>query len=43
MLCETKKQFLFLEFEKLEEERIGKGRHEQFHALPGDLRKIYLG
>lgn len=42
-LSDAQDEELFREFEKLEEERIGKGRHEQFHALLGDLRKIYLG
>ncbi len=30
-------------FEKIEEERIGRGRHEQFHAMMDELRRIYLG
>lgn len=39
----TKDEELFREFEKLEEERIGKGRHEEFHALLDRLKEIYLG
>lgn len=42
-LSDAQDEELFREFEKLEEERIGKGRHEQFHALLDDLQKIYLG
>ena len=39
----TKDEELFREFEKLEEERIGKGKHEEFHALLDRLKEIYLG
>ncbi len=30
-------------FEKLEVERIGLGRHEEFHKLLHELKEIYLG
>ncbi|NOY68289.1 MAG: hemerythrin [Deltaproteobacteria bacterium] len=33
---------LFEAFEKLEHERIGPGKHEEFHALLHQLRDIYL-
>jgi hemerythrin-like domain-containing protein len=33
---------LFEEFEKLEETRIGSGKHEQFHGLLDRLARIYL-
>ncbi len=33
---------LFEEFEKLEHDRIGIGRHEEFHSLLDQLRNIYL-
>lgn len=38
---ETDKE-LFEAFEKLEEERIGKGKHEEFHAFLEKLEGIYL-
>jgi hemerythrin-like domain-containing protein len=34
---------LFEDFEKLERERIGVGKHEAFHALLDQLQGIYLG
>ncbi|HPF84238.1 MAG TPA: hemerythrin domain-containing protein [Aminivibrio sp.] len=37
----AKDEELFREFEKLEEERIGKGKHDEFHALLDRLQKIY--
>ena len=30
------------EFERIETERIGAGRHEQFHAVLKDLKSVYL-
>ena len=33
---------LFEAFEKLEQERIGHGRHEEFHVLLKDLKDVYL-
>lgn len=33
---------LFMAFERLEEERIGKGTHEQFHALLEQMLLLYL-
>lgn len=39
----AKDEELFREFEKLEEERIGKGKHEEFHALLDRLRETYTG
>jgi len=39
----AKDEELFREFEKLEEERIGKGKHDEFHALLDRLREIYTG
>lgn len=29
-------------FEELERQRIGQGKHEQFHAMLGRLKKVYL-
>lgn len=39
---EEKQQKLLIEFERLEEEKIGKGKHEEFHKLLEELKKIYL-
>jgi hemerythrin-like domain-containing protein len=36
-------QQLVEEFEKLEQDRIGPGKHEEFHDLLNRLEKIYLG
>jgi hemerythrin-like domain-containing protein len=41
-LSEEKDAELFEAFEKLEQERIGPGKHEQFHAMLDDLEKRYL-
>jgi len=41
-LSPAKQQELWNGFEKIEEERIGAGRHEEFHALLHKLREIYL-
>jgi len=39
----SKQDRLYEEFEKLEEERIGPGVHEEFHKLLDNLSKAYLG
>lgn len=39
----SKQDQLYEEFEKLEEEKIGPGVHEQFHKLLDELSKTYLG
>lgn len=39
---EERQNELVEEFEKIEEERIGQGKHEEFHRLLEDLKKIYL-
>jgi hemerythrin-like domain-containing protein len=41
-LSEKKQDELFEGFEKIEEERIGVGKHEKFHGLLKDLSQIYL-
>jgi len=41
-LSEKSQDELFEGFEKIEEERIGVGRHEEFHHLLENLRGIYL-
>lgn len=41
-LTEEEQNRLFAEFEKIENERVGAGRHEQFHQLLDELKKIYL-
>jgi len=41
-LSEEKQDELFEGFEKIEEERIGVGRHESFHRLLKELSAIYL-
>ncbi len=40
-LSEVQQEKLFDEFENLEEEKIGLGRHEEFHKLLDDLAGIY--
>jgi hemerythrin-like domain-containing protein len=40
-LSEIQQEKLFDEFEKLEEEKIGLGRHEEFHKLLDELAGIY--
>lgn len=42
-ITEEEQEKLFLEFEKIESDKIGAGTHERFHALIDDLEKIYLG
>ena len=41
-LSEEKQEELVEDFEKLEVERIGIGKHEQFHAILDHLADIYL-
>ena len=41
-LSEGKRKELAEEFEKVEEERVGHGRHEAFHAMMEELGSIYL-
>lgn len=41
-LSEETQNQLVQEFEKMEEERIGRGKHEEFHKMLYDLEKIYL-
>jgi hemerythrin-like domain-containing protein len=41
-LTEIIQDVLFEGFEKIEEEQIGVGRHDEFHNLIEKLRKIYL-
>jgi hemerythrin-like domain-containing protein len=40
-LSEIQQEKLFDEFEKLGEEKIGLGRHEEFHKLLDELAGIY--
>jgi hemerythrin-like domain-containing protein len=42
MLSKTTQDELAEEFEKLEVERIGLGKHEEFHKLLHQLKEIYL-
>ncbi len=42
VLSDEKQDELFEEFEKLETERIGLGRHEEYHHLIEELEKKYL-
>ncbi len=42
-LSEERQEGLYRSFERLEVERIGEGRHEAFHRLLDDLKRIYLG
>lgn len=42
-LSPEKQKVLEGQFEKVEEERVGHGRHEEFHKMMGQLEKIYLG
>jgi hemerythrin-like domain-containing protein len=42
LLSEKRQDELFEGFEKIEEERIGVGKHEQFHSLIKKLSGIYL-
>ncbi|MDQ7827089.1 MAG: hemerythrin domain-containing protein [Candidatus Eremiobacteraeota bacterium] len=41
LLSEERQKGLWVEFEKLEQERIGAGRHEAFHELLHQLKEIY--
>jgi hemerythrin-like domain-containing protein len=41
-LSKKKQDELLEEFEKVEEEKIGKGKHEEFHQLLKNLREVYL-
>lgn len=41
-LDKKKQQELVKEFEKVEVEKIGAGKHEEFHQLLNQLKKIYL-
>jgi hemerythrin-like domain-containing protein len=41
-LSKEKQKGLFEGFEKIEEERIGKDKHEEFHGLLEKLNGIYL-
>lgn len=42
VLSKEKESELLREFEKIEEERIGHGKHEQFHLMLERLEKVYL-
>lgn len=42
VLSEEQKKGLLEDFEKLERERIGAGKHEEFHQLLHHLKDIYL-
>ena len=42
LISEKKDGEMMEAFEKLEEERIGAGRHEAFHAMMGKMEKKYL-
>jgi len=42
VLSEKQKEMLLGAFEKLEHERIGEGKHEEFHELLRNLEKAYL-
>ncbi len=41
-LSDKEQKRLIKEFEKIEEEKIGKGVHEKYHHLVEELEKIYL-
>ena len=41
-LSEAKNKELLAGFDKIENERIGSGKHEQFHAMIDKLKNIYL-
>lgn len=41
-LSKKEQEKLAQEFEKVEKERIGLGKHEQFHKLLDELEKVYL-
>jgi len=42
-LSGKKQEELLKEFEKVERERIGPGKHEEFHQLLHHLKEVYLG
>jgi hypothetical protein len=42
LLSEQSQDELFEGFEKIEEDRIGVGKHEEFHGLLKKLSGIYL-
>ncbi|MPM31183.1 hypothetical protein SDC9_77737 [bioreactor metagenome] len=42
ILNENEQELIAEEFEKIEVERIGLGKHEEFHALLKSLKSIYL-
>jgi hemerythrin-like domain-containing protein len=42
VLSEKQKEKLLEDFEKLEHERIGEGKHEEFHKLLQRLKEVYL-
>lgn len=42
MLAPAVQRKLEGEFERVEIEKIGEGKHEQFHRMLGELRKLYL-
>lgn len=42
VLKEEQQEELCKEFEKIEEEKIGIGKHEEFHKIIDDLKNIYL-
>jgi len=39
---EKTQQALLADFDKVEEERVGHGKHEEFHRLMDHLRGIYI-
>ena len=41
-MSDAQKEELLKGFERVERERIGEGKHEEFHALLDQLREIYL-
>jgi hemerythrin-like domain-containing protein len=41
-LSKEKQDELLTQFEKVEEEKIGRGKHEEFHRLLEKLKNIYL-
>lgn len=42
LLSERRQDELFEGFEKIEEERIGRGKHEEFHHLLEELSEFYI-
>lgn len=41
-LSEEKQKELLDEFEKVEEEKIGRGKHEELHQILHHLKEFYL-